>query len=64
MVALINISTLMGLLSILTPCKALVALTACSALLKMTVALPRLLPLGPYWTKTRRGLPTLTAVLK
>lgn len=54
----------MGLPSILTPWSAFVALIACSDLLKMTVALPRLLPLGPYWSKTRRGLPTLTTVLK
>ena len=51
----------MGRLSILTPFKAVVAFWACSGLLKMTVALPRLLPFGPYCMRIFLGLPTPTS---
>ena len=48
----------------MTPFRAVVALEACSALLKMTVALPRLLPFGPYCIRIFLGLPTPTAEAK
>lgn len=48
----------------MTPFKAVVALEACSDLLKITVALPRLLPFGPYCIRILLGLPTPVAEAK
>jgi len=48
----------------LTPLRAVVALEACSGRLKITVALPRLLPFGPYCIRIFLGLPTPIAEAK
>jgi hypothetical protein len=62
--ALTRISTLMGRLSILTLSRAFRALRAWSDLKKVTVAVPRLRPVGPYAKTVFLGLPTPIAETK
>ena len=62
--ALTRTSTLMGRPSILTLSSAFRALWAWSDLKKVTVAVPRLRPVGPYAKRIFLGLPTPIAVMK